>query len=862
MRIRLRCYVDPMRALPIDRHLDRVVSTLRTRRGLVLIAEPGAGKTTRLPRAMLDAGMAEAGSIWVVQPRRLAARMGAARVADELGEPVGRRIGYQVRFERRVSAETRVLFMTEGVLQRRLVADPKLRGVSAVVLDEVHERHLDGDLALARLRKLSDERALSLCAMSATLDARPMAAFLDAPVIEVEGRTFPLTVEHAEREDERPLERRVRAALARLLADGIDGDVLVFLPGAAEIRRALAASEDLGRARGVDLLPLHGNLPAEQQDRALRRGSRRRVVFSTNVAETSLTLEGVVAVVDSGLARVERVSPWSGMARRELVPISRAAAAQRAGRAGRTRPGRVLRLYTRRDHDRRPSAEVPEIRRADLSSAFLTLRAAGEDPRTFAYFERPSDAALQAAETLLVRLGALRGGAVTPLGRAMLALPAHPRVARIALEGRRLGYPEAAALAAALVAERDLRASARSRLDGSDMTYASVRDDEVASSDIVARVDELLRLGDRPSASALRAAGLEVGAAHTVLRARDQLVRAMRSTPRDSAGATEDVDEEQALLLAILAGFPDRLARRRRTGRELAVAGGKVATLDPRSAVKQAELMVLVDVSESRGRALVRRASAVEPSWLLERFLDDIEERTEARFDRERERVVGVSELRLDGVLIESAPWEPGDERAADALAQAALEAGIERFCDGDAVEALARRLHFARRLSPDLPELDDTRKERVLRALCADRRSFAELEDASVWAWLRADLGSDALSQVDRLAPASVSIPGRERVRVHYEWERPPWIASRLSDFFGAKAGPNVGDGQIPLLLHLLAPNQRAIQITTDLAGFWARHYREVRKELRGRYPKHPWPDDPATAEPTRRRRRPHVSK
>ncbi len=846
-----------MRPLPIDPRLDEITAAVASRGAVVLVAEPGAGKTTRVPRALLDAGRdagrdagTQDGEIIVVEPRRLAARMAAARVAEELGEPVGERVGYQVRFDARRSARTRVSFVTEGILGRRLTSDPTLRGVSTIVFDELHERHLETDLALARVQRARQRgRDIRVVAMSATLDAGPVAAFLDAPVIEVAGRAHPVSIQHAEAPDDRPLERQVRAALVRLIDGGLEGDVLVFLPGAREIRAALEACEGPAKAHGLELLPLHGDLPPEAQDRAVRPGRTRKVILSTNVAETSLTIDGVTAVIDSGLARVMRHSPWTGLGRLETEPISQASATQRAGRAGRTRPGVCVRLYTAREHAVRPERDAPEIARAELSAAALALRAAGEDPRTFPFFEAPPDAALRAAEELLERLGAVEGGAITPIGEAMRALPAHPRIARVAVEAARLGHARAGATIAALIAERDIRRHSGARFDG-----GSARDDEVAASDLLVRLEQLEALGPRPNGGALRAMGLDGRATRTVLDASRQLARALEEVRLEEEPL---FDEEQAILRATLAGFPDRLARRA-SGDRLLVAGGTTAALAPTSAVKDAELLVAVDVVDGPRGAICRAASAAPLDLVLELFLDRVEDRSVVRFDPARERVVGEAELRYDGVLLERSSREPTDAEAAEALAEAAIAAGVERLCrPPEALDELRRRLDFARAHAPELPALDDARLAAVVRRLAEGRRSFAELRDAGLLDWIRAELGADALRALDRLAPTHVAIPGRARVAVTYEVDRPPWIASRLQDFFGALDGPRVAGGEVPLLLHLLAPNQRAVQITTDLAGFWDRHYLEVRKELRRRYPRHRWPDDPRTAEPGGPRRR-----
>jgi ATP-dependent helicase HrpB len=416
--------------LPIDAVLPELLAAVRDRGAAVLVAPPGAGKTTRVPGALLDAGLAGAGDIVVLEPRRLATRLAATRVAQERGGTVGGEVGYEVRFDRKVSGATRIRFVTEGVLTRRLLSDPTLAGTSAVILDELHERHLAGDLALALLQRLraTTRPELRLIAMSATLDPGPVAAFLDAPVVVSEGRTFPIAIEHLERPDDRPLGRQLAAAVRRLCQDGLAGDLLAFLPGAGEIRRAQDDLAEVAATFDLALLPLYGELPTEEQDRAIAPATRRKVILATNVAETSVTIDGVVAVIDAGLARVARHSPWSGMPSLVIEPIAQASAIQRAGRAGRTRPGRALRLYTKHDYDTRRPRDLPEIARADLTEAALELHAAGFARLTeVPWFEAPPAAAMAAADELLARLGANRRRRRGHRARASaLALPGAP----------------------------------------------------------------------------------------------------------------------------------------------------------------------------------------------------------------------------------------------------------------------------------------------------------------------------------------------------------------------------------------------------------------------------------------------------
>jgi ATP-dependent helicase HrpB len=846
-----------MQALPIDAHLPEAMRQLRESGALVLAAEPGAGKTTRVPAAILDAGIAD-GEIVVLEPRRLAARLAARRVASERGGRVGDEVGYTVRFEDRSGPRTRLRFVTEGIFTRRLASDPELGGVGAVVLDEFHERHLHGDLALAfseRLRR-GTRPALKIVVMSATLDVQKVRGFLDAPAMEVEGRTHPVEIEHLEAPDERRLEQQVASAVKRLAKGGLDGDVLVFLPGAAEIRRAREACASFAERAGIDLVTLHGDLPPKEQDRAIRRGDRPKVILSTNVAETSVTIEGVVAVVDSGLARVARHSPWTGLPTLETRPISQASATQRAGRAGRMRPGVCLRLFTKHDSSARPAHDAPEIARADLAETMLMLRALGEDPTTFPFFERPPVAAREAAETLLGRLGAIGdAGGIQDLGRRMTRLPIHPRLARLVLDAEARGVASQGALLAALLSEREIRRSVRTRFDGPE-----ARTDEVGSSDLLARRDAFEGAEQEGlSDAALRRWELDRTATKSVARARDQILRALRPS-READRIGDPMEEEEALLTATLSAYPDRVGKRRKKhGDAIVFAGGGSGKLAPTSVVKEAELVAALEVADSRrGPPMIRVASAVTAEQLLELFPERIEDHDEVVFERDRERAIRVRSLTYDGlVLDESRSLAEGPE-AARVLAAAALEIGLAKVCDIDALDRLRRRAAFAAEHDEKVPPFDDASLEDALAELCAGAATFDDLRAARLPELLLASMAPEARRALDRLAPDRVTIPGRPKgIPVNYEPDRPPWIASRMQDFFGMSTGPMVADGAVPLVLHLNAPNGRAVQVTTDLDGFWDKHYPTISKELRRRYSKHYWPDDPRSASPRRPGRR-----
>ncbi len=831
-----------MLPLPIDPLLPDVVAHLRAKPRLVLEAPPGAGKTTRIPRALLDADFP--GEIVVLEPRRLAARMAAGRVAEELGEEVGKRVGYQVRFEDIGSAATRVRFVTEAILTRRLLSDPSLSKVGAVVLDEFHERHLHGDVALSCLKHLQETRRddLRLVVMSATLDARAAAEFLACDVLRAEGRRFDVTLEHLPSEDDRPLDRLVASAVRTLLADGLDGDVLVFLPGAGEIRRAKDTLEPLAREHDLLLLPLHGELPPTEQDRAVRRADRRKIILSTNVAESSVTIDGIVAVIDGGLARVATHDPWSGLPRLELAKVSRASAVQRAGRAGRTRAGRCLRLYTKADFDRRPEHDAPEILRHDLSSMVLELRASDVDPRTLKWLDAPPAPALTAAEELLGRLGALDAkGPVTSTGRRMVRFPVHPRTARLLVEAEDRGAVDDAAVVAAILGERDLRVAQRARFgDAARDLLPTERSDLLALTDLFREAE-----GARFSDSALRSIGLDVGATRAVDRAQKQLRRACRTTT-DARGTDDD------LLACILAGYPDRVARRLRRGaRALAVAGGTNAELAEESVVRDAEWMVAVQADDrakgARGPSRVRLASAIEPEWLIDLFPDRIGEARAVTFARGAGRVEVVSRMTYDGLtLSESTAADASEEEIARALADAAVTEGADSFAPEGALARFRDRARFATEVDPSLPPVTDELVREALVDLCYGKRSFAEVRQASLLDAVMARLGAAACAKIASFAPERLTLSRGRSVKVEYELGKPPHVASRLQDFFGMKETPRVGGGKVAVVVHLLAPNQRAVQVTSDLAGFWERHYPSIRKELARKYPRHAWPEKP----------------
>lgn len=854
---------SPREPLPIDALLPELVAALRREGNAVLRAETGAGKTTRVPPALLGSGLVGEGRVLLVEPRRIAARSAARRMAAEWGADLGREIGYQVRFEKRWGEATRILAVTDGVLLRQLQADPFLEGVAAVVFDEFHERRLDSDLALAMVRRVQREvrSDLHVVVMSATLESEPVALFLGGcPVLESEGRRFPVEISYLG--DDAPLRapppatpfemvREVARAVPRCF-DRARGDLLVFLPGVGEIRRVEELLRSWAGTTGVLLMPLYGDLAAERQDAALRPQARPRVVLATNVAESSVTVDGVVGVIDTGWARVLRYDPGRGLDRLELARISQASADQRAGRAGRQGPGSCLRLWSQ--GDQRVAWDAPEVRRVDPAGAVLQLAAWGEtDPAAFPWFEPPEPAALEAASRLLRRIDALdHAGAVTTVGRAMVSIPAQPRAARLVVESHRRGCSARGALAAALLTERwpFERDPPHRRTVGSEPA--------TSQSDMLDAV-EALEAFERGRGAGPDGPDLRIDAARAVLRAAHQLASA---ADRALGPAPAHDDSFEAFSRSLLAAFPDRLARRRSPGEARAVMlGGRGVVLAAESAVRAAELFLCLEVDGGRraetSDALVRRASAVVPEWLPQ---DRLSVAVEVELDPRRGRVVAWRRRRFEDLVLEEVECPVPEEDAARVLAAAASEIPeqVLPLDDPEVAGFLARVRSLAHwRPDLDLPDFDAELWCQLLPTLCAGKRSFDELRRVPLLDFLQGSLSHHQRTVLEREAPERIEVPSGSRLRLVYEPGQAPVLAARIQELFGLEETPAVAGGRVPVLLHLLAPNHRPQQVTQDLASFWRNTYPQVRKELQGRYPKHSWPADPLNAPAEKRPRR-----
>jgi ATP-dependent helicase HrpB len=861
--------------LPIDEVLPRLLAALTQNPSVVLRAPPGAGKTTRVPPALLDANLLGSGQIVMLEPRRVAARAAARRISEERGCRLGEEVGYQIRFDRRAEKNTRILVVTEGILVQMLQRDPFLEPVGAVIFDEFHERNLHSDLSLALCKRVQNEVRpdLKLVVMSATLDPTPIATWLSTnactnsgtnactntvdssnwgggcAVVESEGRQHPVETRFLERPDPRSLPVVVSTAVRQVLKE-TPGDVLVFLPGVGEIRRTADMLQSLGPE--VQVMPLYGDLSPEAQDAVLRPAERRKVVLATNVAETSITIDGVTAVVDSGLSRTLRFDPGYGLNRLQLGRISSAAADQRTGRAGRQGPGLCLRLWTAHDDRSLLDHETPEIRRVDLATTALELFAWGEsDITSFDWFEAPDPKALERALTLLSDLGAVSLGAsprLTKLGRTLARLPVHPRLARLLVAGHRAGELRLAALCAALLSERDVV--------NRPTSYRPVVAMHTAASDLldrVAGVESQEQSGYGETA---------LGPVHPGrCRQLHRVARQLTSLAERHLGPGESLGNEEAMRYALLTAYPDRVARRRAPGgRRGVMVGGRGVRLAEMSAVHTAEFFLCLELDaggHGHGEALVRQASAIEEGWLP---VEEVNTRIEAVFDDSRERVVGRLRTTFRDLVLSEKDADPGSEKAAQVLAEAATER-LEKALpqENRPFTDFLSRVRCLGTWMPDLglPTFEDRHLAALLPTLAAGKRSFADLRKAPWLATLEGTLDYRQNQALKKYAPSHLEVPSGNRIRLHYEPSKAPVLAVRIQELFGLHQTPTVAAGRVPILLHLLAPNRRPQQVTDDLESFWRNTYPVVRKELKARYAKHSWPENPLTARAERRPRR-----
>jgi ATP-dependent helicase HrpB len=811
--------------LPIDVVLDQLARTLAGNNTSVLVAPPGAGKTTRVPLALLDAPWLKGKKIIMLEPRRIAARASAERMARTIGERVGETVGYRVRFGSKVSRATRIEVVTEGIFSRQILDDPELTGVAAVLFDEFHERSLDADLglALARDAQTGLREDLRILVMSATLDGARVAKLLgDAPVISSEGRAFPVETRYLGRKADAPLERQMADAIAMALrAD--PGSVLAFLPGAAEIRRTQNFLGERVQDAAIEIVPLFGALDANVQDRAIAPAPKgqRKVVLATSIAETSLTIEGVRIVVDSGVARVPRYEPDIGLTRLETVRASRAAVDQRRGRAGRTEPGVCYRLWDEPQTASLAAYTQPEILSADLSSLVLDLAQWGvSDPATLAFLDPPPAPALKEARSLLHELGALDSdGRITAEGKSLRALALPPRLARMIVDSHRLGAGEEAAEIAAILTERGL---------GGDTV------------DLDARLDQFRR--DR-SPRALSARALAQRWASQVA--------ATEGAPGD------DTSPSTGVMLAF--AFPDRVARNRGNG-SFVLANGRGAAVDQTSALARAPYIAVAELTGTAASGRILLAAPITQADIELRFADQIETSDEVSIDRNALALRARRKKTLHAITLSEAPLSlsPSAETSR-ILADGLIAAGIDKLPWSKSLKQWRDRVMFLRKAEGEgWPDLSDdalaAQREAWLVPALYDKTSLKELSAGELSDALMALLPWELRARLEREAPTHFEAPTGTVLAIDYEAEQGPTIAVRLQELFGLNTHPSIAKGAVPLVLELLSPAQRPVQVTRDLPGFWRGSYAAVRSDLRGRYPRHPWPEDPATAPPTRR--------
>ena len=838
--------------LPINSVLPELKKALGNG-SAVLAAPPGSGKTTLVPLAILEEPWLQGKKIVILEPRRLATRAAAARMATLMGEPVGRTVGYQIRFDRHISAATRIEVVTEGILTRRIQDDSELQDTGLVIFDEFHERSIHADLALALCIDLCHLREdLRILVMSATMDTGPVAELLGkVPVVIGEGETHPVSIEYLTQQATQRIANTTAAGIRRVFGER-PGDILAFLPGAGEIKDVARQLEEDPALDDVIIAPLFGNLSQREQDRAITpdAAGRKRIILSTSIAETSLTIEGISSVVDSGWSRRPRYHPGSGLSRLTTVRVSKAGADQRAGRAGRLGPGHCLRLWTREEQYSLAPFHPPEIVDTDLAQLALELALWGvQDPAELQWLTPPRKGGYQQARELLLSLGALTGsGRITESGRQLAGLGLHPRLGHMLLQGKKSGQASLACDLAALISERDIQ---RNKTFNSRTSYAA----DAATADLQDRLN-LLSLWRDNKISALKDMGGDPGACRRVdanSRTWLQRLNAQRN-PCDP--------EFAGFLLAF--AYPDRIARRRHGQQEnYLMSSGSGARLPKYDPLSTSEYLVVpkLDAGSTQGRIFL--AAPVSVTELRRQHGSLFDQKTEVYWDNDNRRVVAVDRLCLGAIVVEEqSAREASSELLKQALLSGIREMGIDCLPWDRESRQLQERVNCLRSWRtkqpdetwPDLSDKELLRDLSWLDPYLTGINKAEQLRQLNLPEIFNTMLGWKKQQQLNRLAPTALTVASGSRIRLRYQHGEPPLLAVRIQEMFGTQETPVICDGQIPVLLHLLSPAQRPLQVTTDLAGFWQRTYPEIKRELQGRYPKHFWPDDPLAAVATRR--------
>ncbi|MFZ5807142.1 MAG: ATP-dependent helicase HrpB [Verrucomicrobiota bacterium] len=835
--------------LPIFDLEEKIVSALQKENRLILQAPTGSGKSTQVPQMLLDQGLAGDGQIVILQPRRLPARMLAKRVAEERKCKLGEEVGYQIRFDDISSQKTRIKFLTEGILLRQILSNPRLDEISVLIFDEFHERHLYSDISLARAFEIQKKLRpdLNIIVMSATLDANLLQNYLHpCEVLRSEGRTYPVDIEYLSKEPETPWDAAADA-LEKLLNKNTEGDALIFMPGAYEIQKTIQAIQNSDASKNTIILPLHGELAVDAQDAAVARYDKRKIIVSTNVAETSLTIDGVRIVIDSGLAKIPRYDPHRGINTLLIEKISQASAEQRAGRAGRTAPGICVRLWTQKDHALRPAQLLPEIQRLDLSEAVLTLKASGFlNLQTFPWLENPLPLSLEKAETLLRDMGALdeKIGEITDVGRAMLKYPIHPRYARMLLAASEMKCIRPVALIAALTQERNLLMRAQ------DRRVTQNREDlwgHEEQSDFFVLMRAWQGAANRNfDFHYCRSLGIHAQTARRVAQNFQQFLRI--------AGVKEDDKEiasSEKIQKCILLGFADHLAARCDGGTlRCRLVHGRAGTLKRESAVQNSSLFVASEIEEIHTRnrdvqVLLSLATSVSENWLKEFFPDDFHESEEVIFDETARRIVARRERRFRDLVLESKDKDAVPSAKTAALFADAVENGICPLKNWNAeVEQWIVRLNCLAQWRPEweLPPISPADRRFLIEQICQNAISYKDIKDHPVWNVVKNWLSPQQQSILDQYAPERFILPNSRKAKITYAENASPVLSAKIQDLYDVKSSLFVADGKVPLTLEILAPNFRPIQITQNLENFWRETYPQLKPQLQRRYPKHKW--------------------
>ncbi|MDG1889863.1 MAG: ATP-dependent helicase HrpB [Verrucomicrobiota bacterium] len=843
-----------MKSLPIHEIKDELLSQLERDSRIIITAPTGSGKSTQVPQMLLQHGVLTDRQVVILQPRRLATRMLASRVASERKCKLGDEVGYQIRFENVTSRSTRIRFITEGILLRQMIQDPELKDIQVLIFDEFHERHLYGDITLARALDLQQTHRpdLKILVMSATLDADALARYL-APCQQIhsEGRTFPVETRYllpADAHDAVPVWEQAAGAFSNFVAQGGQGDVLVFMPGGYEIQKTLDAIRHVPESAGFILLPLHGELPTKDQDAAVTHQDQPKVVVATNVAETSLTIDGIRLVIDSGLARIPRYDPYRGINTLLVEKISQASADQRAGRAGRTGPGICERLWTERQHAQRPVQELPEVQRLDLSEVILSLKAAGvRDLDAFRWLEPPDVKRQQDAVELLTDLGALdRDGGITKLGHRMLAFPLHPRYARMLLAAEDLGCVYQAALIAALTQGRDIL------IRKVDRKVRELRE-EFLSERSVSDCFLLMRAWSYASRNqfqfqACRKLGIHAQSARQVKPLLDHFLRIAKREGLDTKPRqVEDAVIQQCMLL----GFSDRLAQRLDKGTlRCELVHGRRGVLARESVVQHAEMFVASEIREignhdGEVQTILSLATEIDTSWLRDFFPDDFENTVAVVWDPSSRRVYAANQQTFRGMVLSTKRLEPPpEEPAAGLLADKIMEGEISLKLWDAKVDQWTMRLNLLAQWCPELelPTIDEDSKRHLLASICLGAFSYKEIKERPVVPVLKQWLNPTQRDLLEKQAPDRIALSNGKTPKVVYSKESPPYISLRIQELYDVETLPLIAFQKIGVAVHILAPNMRPVQITQDLAGFWREHYPGIKKELQRKYPKHAW--------------------